>query len=292
MKVILDKGAVNEKLAVLKLYDRRYCPDVRDINGHPQWTKTSDQQYHDFITHGDGPFYISSLSDDDYDEAAESRTVAEAEAWIYRKCRSMYETELEIYQALAELQGICVPKLYQEVLFEYATFPSSVAKYFEVPGLIIELIDGFRLADWDTNVPQHLWQDLCLQALDVVRRIGDCGILNRDAQLKNMMVREQTFCSGNPVVRFESTEGACYEVFAIDFALCRRRRPNETDDEWKAVKFDLDEEENVAGAMEGIAITQHGMKLEWQQTRQYDGPWVFGSFTDGYTYEEFVLREW
>ena len=290
MKVVLHKRTADERIAVLKLYDRRYCPELREDYDKPPWRLNRDEEYFDFVKSGGATEFISHLrGNDDYDDA--DWDVARHEAWIYDRCYKLWKTESDTYQILHDLQGLCVPRLFQKVIFDPMTLPSATVSMLEVPGILIEFIDGFNLDDMYLHVPQEQWQSVCTQAIEVVHRISNHNVLNEDARTRNMIVRK----SNKERADIECGSGPgtvdSYDVFAIDFGLCRLRRPDESDDEWKKAKWRQHEEENLGLWMQAKAKRDHGVEIECRSTRQYDGPWVLERLADDYTYEEFLLAK-
>lgn len=74
---------------------------------------------------------------------------AEHEALAYARVRSFYETETEVYRRLEDVQGKDVPRLVAQVTLAHPSLlPSSPSrdtdKFFEVPGILLEFIEGFR----------------------------------------------------------------------------------------------------------------------------------------------------
>ena len=219
---------------------------------------------------------------------------AKNEAWIQVRCREMWKAEIGIYNRLADLQGSCVPQLYHEVTFDPLDLPPTATDVFEVPGILIEYIDGFTLEDVHLQAPQSHWQYLCDQAMEVVNRISDRNVLNQDVRRGNMIVRKKKDTpieNGHTPKPSDPKLGDIYDVLAIDFGLSRLRRPNETDDQWREAKFEQHEDENIGLVMASALKKSHGVELNWYQSRRYDGPWTLERFESCLTYEHYLIRE-
>ena len=296
MKVIIHKGTHREQTAVLKLYDRRYSPDLRKIHGQPPWTPVREEQYFKLVTSGSADVFISQLRYEENDLTDFSgEDVAESETWVHARCLRLHENEVKIYQALEDLQGICVPRLDQKVVVKPPDFPSAVAKHFEVPGILIEFIDGITLEGWAVRVPQSQWQSLCDGAVQVIHKISEHEILNEDVKPRNMIIRKRSGEPSNSSRRSEDQSDISNEqslkVFAIDFGNCRFRRAGETDDQWREAKFWQEEEGIIGGDICYAAKRNYGVKIQWKPSREYDGPWVLQMYTGSRTYEESLLED-
>jgi serine/threonine protein kinase len=125
--------------------------------------------------------------------------------------------------------------------------------FFEIPGILLEYIDGFTLSKIEQKVPRVFWQQICDMAIQVVNIVCDHNILNEDVRPDNMIVRANKGSSNG------------YEVLMIDFALSRLRRSDETDDEWRRAKWSQDEEGAIGYVM------QHRLKgeIKYQPSGRY-----------------------
>ena len=290
LKVKLYKGTINENVAVLKLYDRRRCPGLRKDYQKPPWTPTRDEEYLEFVRNGGATEFISRITSNGH--LPESKfSAVEDEAWIQERCRRLWRSESGTYQTLKDLQGVCVPRLLYEVICCPTTSLGPTADLLEVPGTLIDFIDGFNLKDMFLHIPKDHWQSVCTQAVNVVNHISDHNILNQDARMHNMIVRTRKREGATTGPSSEASVVDSYDVFEIDFGLCRNRGPDETDDQWNEAKWRQHEDENIGAWLQVTARKDHGVEIEWRGTRRYDGPWVLDNLADDFPYEEFLISE-
>ena len=107
---------------------------------------------------------------------------------------------------------------------------------FEVPGILLELITGYSLADLAKCAPQSSWQRICDETIRAVNLIGDHGILKQDVKPRNVLIRTHDNLS------------EC-EVVVIDFALCKFREIGQSEAAWKHEKWRQDEEGAIGYVM-------------------------------------------
>ncbi|KAE8411355.1 hypothetical protein BDV36DRAFT_275015 [Aspergillus pseudocaelatus] len=95
---------------------------------------------------------------------------------------------------------------------------ASVNKYADIPGILLQYIDGFPLTDIAAYAPREAWQPLCEQAIRIVHHISDRGILNEDVKTRSFIIQN-------------NSEGK-FKKFMLDFALCNFRRGYKNEEEW------------------------------------------------------------
>lgn len=139
--------------------------------------------------------------------------------------QDFYNRETEVYHILRDTRGKDIPQLFASV-----NIPGSLSSHFtDVPGILVEYIDGFELYALEENSPTQIWQSVCEDAIRNVHHFGDRGILNQDVNVRQFIAQR------GPVGTFK--------LFMIDFAMCRFRR--EYKDEyyyWREWKSHQDEE--------------------------------------------------
>jgi len=141
----------------------------------------------------------------------------EIEEYYRDLARKWFKTEVEAYNQLQPLQGICVPKFYGTIAFDHQSLcrmPPGILT--EVHGILLQFIDGKRLDEFGTESPlvptlKHIGQAavLCFE------RIHSLGVLHGDVRLGNLMVRNSD-----------------RRVFLVDFALATIQGKHESDQEW------------------------------------------------------------
>ena len=293
--MVIQQESGNEDFAVLKLYDRRYCPGLREDFRITLWNADRDHEYLEFIRNGGASDFINWLETTTEKEVDDSDwDVAKNEVWVQSKCRDMWKNETTIYSALADVQGLCVPRMYKKVTVASSGLPAVTIEAFKIPGILLEFIDGFTLDTLHLETPQCQWQNLCDQAVKVVHWISDHNVLNEDVRRGNMLVRKK----GGKPIKSKRVEDASdpvlvdgYDIFAIDFGLSRLRRHDETDDEWREAKYEEHEDEKIGFGMRSMLKNSCGFELNFTGTRRYDGPWMFERFGPTLTYEKDVLRQ-
>ncbi|KAL8652765.1 MAG: hypothetical protein Q9210_002495 [Variospora velana] len=220
------------KRAILKLYDWRYATQLRQDNKIEPWTPNHGDQYRAFVEAGDAARFISALEDNDDDP--QLWDTARNETFLYDYCGDFHSCEVEAYNRLQDLQGKEIPQFLADVTFD--AFPMQKNAFFQVRGILLELITGYSLADLAKYAHPSSWQRICDEAIRTINLISDHGVLNEDVQSRNVLIRTHDRDSGN-------------EVVVIDFALCRFREMNQSEADWRHEKCEQDEEGAIGFVM-------------------------------------------
>ncbi|RAQ47418.1 hypothetical protein AFGD_008750 [Aspergillus flavus] len=246
MMVLLDHPALG--LAghlVLKLFNRRFAAQLRKDDKLNPWTPETERQYHDFILDGSASEFITRRNTNGKMAEEEGHTWNDPqnEAYLHDHMQDLYETEVEAYHTLKDIQGKDIPQL-----FACLTVPSSsssqepsVNKYIDVSGVLYKV-----------------WQSVCNEAIQIVNRIGDRGILNEDVKTRNFIAQE------NP--------GRKFKVFMIDSASCNFRSEYEDETDWWKWKAIQDEEGAVGYVMQEYL---HGGFVYRRSARYKQLDWEF-----------------
>lgn len=239
---------------VLKLYDRRFALLIRKQASIQRWNKNYEQAYHVYVQSGEADDFISYLNRDDDDDDDDSGsggnddtddkddwTDAQNETYLYDKACDLYHSETLAYHTLRDLQGVDIPQLLGTVLLRthVVSGDRGFQKFFDVPGILLEDCDGFKLEDLANNAGPECWQGICNKAVSIVNSVSSRGVLNRDVRPGNFIVRKTS-----------STTGTIYRPVMIDFALTRLRAPAESDAEWIEAKRSQDEEGAIGFVMQ------------------------------------------
>jgi hypothetical protein len=147
--------------AALKLYDRRFGEYLREVSGkHMPHTSLQEIAFRAFIRHGLLTPFLGELEEEKKTELIPSRpedffdktTVegrAKFEAALREACEEHFQCETQAYEQLRDLQGKSVPRMLAHVRLAAGEAGISVpadlqemADYFEVKGVLLELIDG------------------------------------------------------------------------------------------------------------------------------------------------------
>ncbi|KAF4958465.1 hypothetical protein FGADI_2387 [Fusarium gaditjirri] len=204
--------------AVLKLYDRRFGNSLRDCDyQNIPYSDEAKAAYHEFLQRGAmGPF-LNELDDEESAADVIPRTmsdirngpdgVARFEAALWRLAHKHYRTESEAYARMQDLQGVLIPKLYAVVRLVTPGETTRVAEYLNIPGILLESIEGYSLDDLVTApgapATEQEWSSIVQRAIDSTHEINKRGIILDDSAPRNVVVDQTT-----------------KQVFIIDFAQC------------------------------------------------------------------------
>ncbi|OBS18848.1 hypothetical protein FPOA_10575 [Fusarium poae] len=243
----LDKSEGNQFF--LKMCDRRAAEELRDEYGVPPWSDDIENVYVNGVQSGAVEAVHKGLRDvpDFLDDNGSDWDEGEDEAFLDDWQRKLYEAEVETYDRLKEYQGQYYPRLLATVKLDIsppnAILSAEQRELHQQKGFLLQYLHGFTLRDMIAKAPAAAWQDIVDQGIKTVDILGDHDIVNKDVRLDNFII----------VPRIHT-----YQVFMIDFGLCRFRRPDESDAEWGRVKCNEDEEGFLivtAGASQAIELS-------------------------------------
>lgn len=227
-----DSRSKRQRLAVLKMYDRRFARSLRRTY-NPSYDDDVESAWCEYVRNEKAPALFDFLREKrrledevgvlvDTDSESDSssseeehatattrkriRTAAEMrekkgkrEGIIQWKALDLYACETRAYAKLSHLQGRYIPKLLAQVYTTVATTPdlrSSPADrddYFVVGGILLEYVDGFSLTELGTtSVPKEKWHTIVQQGVDAARYINDAGVINTDCQPRNVIVQRES----------------------------------------------------------------------------------------------------
>ncbi|KAF4460160.1 kinase [Fusarium albosuccineum] len=159
--------------------------------------------------------------DEEEDEEDEEDDPREDEAIIFHRMRQLFETEVRAYSQLEPLQGRCIPRFIESVMVDSPDAPPDLpAFYFQVPGVLLDYIPSFMLAELPLRIPNNplLWERIIQSAVDTAKEVNRAGVVHRDCQPRNFLVAE--------------TAPGEYQAYLIDFAQCAFRDDyRDTEDE-------------------------------------------------------------
>ncbi len=231
--------------AVLKLYDRRFGKDLRDVfNQHTPHTAASEALFQSFIRRGMIAPFLRELDEEEKgqilpsqpgqllrDGSAKNRVRYEAALW--RECHKHFQSETGAYTRLRDLQGKSMPRMLAHVslVLGDANVPEDLQQtfscYFEVKGVLLEHIKGYNLGDLTTSSqapsdPRH-WPRIVQEAANAAHEINKRGVLMQDADPRNVVV-----------------DGRSQRPYIVDFAQCIFK--NELMALWHEWEWDCDED--------------------------------------------------
>jgi hypothetical protein len=253
----LDKSEGNQFF--LKMCDRRAAEELRDEYGVPPWSDDIENVYVNGVQSGAVEAVHKGLRDvpDFLDDNGSDWDEGEDEAFLDDWQRKLYEAEVETYDRLKEYQGQYYPRLLATVKLDIsppnAILSAEQRELHQQKGFLLQYLHGFTLRDMIAKAPAAAWQDIVDQGIKTVDILGDHDIVNKDVRLDNFII----------VPRIHT-----YQVFMIDFGLCRFRRPDESDAEWGRVKCNEDEE-GFVGLMMKMFTKKVGFELRYKHSRRW-----------------------
>ncbi|KAJ9491106.1 hypothetical protein VN97_g2159 [Penicillium thymicola] len=216
---------------VLKLFDRRFATQLRKDEKLRPWTSDIESNYHQFVLDGGASQFITELNNNgDIAQQGETWNSSQDEAYLHDHLSDLYEIEVRVYDTLRDMQ---VNDILQ--LLAFATIPGCSLAEMQPAS---QYIEGFPLTDIADHTPRECWQSICEEAIEILHRMGDHGILNEDVKTRSFIVKKDT--------RAESG----YKVVMIDFALCNFRKDYADNVDWSEAKAIQDEEGAVGLIMQ------------------------------------------
>lgn len=162
MEVVILTAQNTMFRAVLKLFDRRFCPQLRNELFLQPYSSTLQAAYLEFIRTGDASRYLAWLRDSDSDRSSDEEQMAdflaENEVYLQHYCLGLYENDLSTYKRLQGLQGSEIPQLFASVNYLPTTSDGREGippEFMEVKGILIEFISGFPLTVLSDNAPRE-----------------------------------------------------------------------------------------------------------------------------------------
>ena len=227
------------KTMILKLFDRKCCPRLRDDIPR-DWNEDVEDEYNTFVESGEADsFRPDCVPICPFGQSLWS--VAQDEKWLYDECRKLYGSEVRAYEALRCMQGRNIPELFATVTLQYGTCSKNEYQHFlESPGILMEYIQGINLMDIFDHLDSSLWVSIVESATSLVGRMGGLNFINYDVHPSHVIVRE-----------VNDHNELHYEPVMIDFALSRIHGADETDESCYEAKFNWDEE-SIIGPMSKI----------------------------------------
>ncbi|KAL2010738.1 hypothetical protein VTN00DRAFT_6545 [Thermoascus crustaceus] len=241
-------GDAEGPLAVLKLYDRRGSKDLRKREQagfrSPEeeedylWNSKNEEGYVEFVESGDAAKYQKRI----FDEGIQPENTAEMETLLHDYCEEFFAAETSFYSRIEPLQGREVPRLMATVSYEIQRTENPEYQHLlSVPGIIMELIDGFPLFEIPSHIDKEHWQTVVDSAVSTIDKMGAMyGVLNKAISAKeNIKVRTVQGDDGR----------TSYQVFFYDFAFSSTRDDFDTETEWLEAKQCQDERGAVGWVM-------------------------------------------
>lgn len=220
---------------VLKLYDRRFAAQLREDEKIRPWTQDREMEYHRFILGGRATKFISQLNNGET-PGCSTWSAAMEETYLHDQMSDYYNAEVQAYNHMKGIQETDVPQLLASAVMCAPAPCQRSSEYVDIPGILLQHIEGFPLPDIAEHTPRESWQAICEDAIRIVHTISDLGILNEDVNIRSFIVR------GN------LKDG--FKMVMIDFGLCKFRQDFEGVHEWEQWKANQDEEGAVGYVMQ------------------------------------------
>jgi hypothetical protein len=165
MQIYLDSPKHGLKgYMVLKLFDRRFAPNLRSEYKIPPWSSSIEQQYTAFVESGEIRDFIAFLNSGDDTNDNHWTDPAKDKAFLYDLCHDMYKTEKTVYDRLKDVQGKHVPSLLACIKLKgYSPLPEPFDEFFDVPGTVFEYIDGCQPNNAATHILKESWQSSAMK---------------------------------------------------------------------------------------------------------------------------------
>lgn len=260
MEVEIETAPSRSARFVLKLYDFRYSTQLRDDYKTASFGLAQEIAYFNFVKSGEArAFRTKFLQDEDFDELAENKlTGAQKEVFLHTLCLQTFGHECEAYDRLNDLQGQDIPRLIAEVRLptSFSSTEETLGEFYEMKGILLELVDGFTLHELPDRAPREDWQKVCDQAVRVVQMCDEREIFNMDVRPANFLI--------SPLPSKNT-----YRVVMLDFGQCRTRSPEESDREWGQAKWTENEEGKIGSAMQR-RLERFGFDLIYKSSGKFD----------------------
>lgn len=255
--------------AFLKLFDRCFAEQLRRDNGIDPWTGEMEQAYIQSVESGAIIPFLRDLHivPNFQDDTEEDWDDAQNEAFLADEHLRLHKTEVTAYRRMHGQQGRTIPRLLAPVSLVLRAGSDAIKpkiendglvdfEPFKLKGILLEYINRFSLSDMVDHAPQSNWQAIVDQEVTAVRLLRDYDILNRDVRPDNFII----------------TSAPDFQVFMLDFALCRFRGEEQSDLEWGKAKKTKDEE-GAVGLVMRKRLGKHGFELEYESSGR-DSRWA------------------
>ena len=240
--VMLVEVDGENKTMVLKLYDRRCCPKLRDEIRY-DWNEVAEDEYKTFVESGEADKFKPECMHSPR-PGHPGWLIAQYEKWLHDRCDELYASEVGAYELHRQMQGKNIPELFATVTLQYGSSSNSgYQHYFEVQGILMEYIQGINLMDICDHLDSSVWVDIVESATSLVSRMNQFNFLNYDVHPSHVIVRE-----------VNDQDRRYYDPVMIDFAISRIRGEDESDEDWYEAKLSWDEENIIGQIMSNIFI--------------------------------------
>ena len=125
------------------------------------WSLGTEQNYHQFILNGNAAKLVTELTAD-RDLPARNFYVwnsSQEETYLHDFMQGLYQTKMQVYNTLADLQGSHIPQLFSCVTMHLSTPVQNnpLSEYIDIPGILLQYVEGFPLTDIAMYAPGDSW---------------------------------------------------------------------------------------------------------------------------------------
>lgn len=258
MVVRLDSGPLKGEF-VLKLYDRRFSPRLREEEDVVPWNPRLEANYVEFVRSGCASGFFDYCTagfreDWNWGELYSKQSMwsePQREAYAQYRCCRIYGIEKQAYDLIRDMQGKHVPRLFACPWLQASDSPNE---YHDCPGILLEYIQGYSMDDIKEKSPKEDWQYICEEAIEIVQLICLRGVLNRDVRPRSFVICQDASMK-KP------------KLFMMDFGLCMFRHEEKNVADFRELQAHEDEEGSVGCVMEhelkgGFKYTQSSWALD------------------------------
>ena len=198
---------------ILKLYDRKQAQGFRECFNGGSHTQAKERAYQEFRAKPDFSEFDRELDDSSSDEgsdsssdegsdsssdggsvdpwaAAEKENDGEFELFIAQKCYHRWRNELETYEKLRHLQGSAIPTFLGAVEYNDPG-DSQVVRGFLIEYIPAPTLEDFLTQAFKTRRNNNEILSVIRDAVAQVHLVGECGVINGDVRLSNILVRKR-----------------------------------------------------------------------------------------------------
>jgi hypothetical protein len=245
---------VTNKLAFLKLYDRRFSPAFRERWDVKPWTPALEEDLHAFSQAGAAHDVLDAWRDSPHMEYDFSAPSYHKEALLSVIMSEEWEKENDAYSALRSHQGKFIPRMICSVMMQIGpvsmvgTEPIPLLddplvlgqspEMFEIDGFLMEYYPGFPATKIACQTDPGDWKHLKNRVIATVGHVMKSDtILHEDIRPKNVVITYDKQCPRN------------HRVIMTDFR-STMMRDTETDEEWTEMKKRYDEKGMMQAKLE------------------------------------------
>ena len=126
--VMLVEVEGESTIMILKLYDRRCCPKLRDEIPH-DWNEVAEDEYKRFVDSGEADKFRQENVHSPR-PGHPGWLIAQYEKWLHDRCNELYTSEVGAYDLYRHMQGKNIPKLFATVTLQYKSSSNNEYQHY------------------------------------------------------------------------------------------------------------------------------------------------------------------